>query len=99
MAPEARLTHPYSYIEQELAQLREDSDKQQTLTEIVEWLEQRKEAVPCERLILHRDYHPWNVLIDEEERPWVIDWDWQVGDARFDLAWACMLSYRSGAFR
>lgn len=73
------------------------------LVGVVQWLEQRKEAAWCERpVILHRDYHPWNVLVDGVEgvdgctRLWVLDWDWQVGDPRFDLAWTCTLMQRSG---
>ncbi|MFT4296206.1 MAG: phosphotransferase family protein [Micropruina sp.] len=96
--PDAELAHPYGYIEQELGRLRADSDQQAVLGEIVDWLEMHKGSVPCERLsVLHRDYHPWNVLVTAERRLVVIDWDWQIGDARFDLAWACMLIYRSGA--
>ncbi|ADB30186.1 aminoglycoside phosphotransferase [Kribbella flavida DSM 17836] len=89
-------THPYGYIEHELEQLRRDSESHAPLVEVVNWLEKRKHTVPCERpVILHRDYHPWNVLVDGGERLWVIDWDWQIGDARFDLAWTCMLMQRS----
>lgn len=90
---------PHSYIERELERLRRDSanSPHARLSEIVQWLERRKQAVPCERpAILHRDYHPWNVLIDTAEHLWVIDWNWQIGDARFDLAWTCTLLQRSG---
>jgi aminoglycoside phosphotransferase (APT) family kinase protein len=99
LAPETTLAQPYEFIEHELDQLRIDSQHSPhtTLMEIVQWLEQRKATVPCMRpAILHRDYHPWNVLIDTAERAWVIDWDWQIGDARFDLAWTLMLMRRSG---
>ena len=99
LEPAACLTHPYGYIERELEQLRRDSvnSPHAMLPEVVQWLEQRKRAVPCERpAILHRDYHPWNVLVDAAEHLWVIDWDWRIGDARFDLAWTCMLMRRSG---
>ena len=98
LEPAAVLTDPYSYIEQELEQLRRDAARSPhaMLAEIVQWLERRKKAVPCERpVVLHRDYHPWNVLVDGAEHLWVIDWDWRIGDARFDLAWTCMLMRRS----
>jgi len=90
---------PYSYLDHELALLRRDSEgsPHARLSQVIQWLEQGKGTVPCERpAILHRDYHPWNVLVDDEEHLWVIDWDWQVGDARFDLAWTCTLMERSG---
>jgi aminoglycoside phosphotransferase (APT) family kinase protein len=86
--------HPYAFIDRELGQLRRDSERSPhpTLTEVVGWLEQRKEAVPClQPAILHRDYHPWNVLVDAVERLWVVGWDWSIGDARFDLAWTLRL--------
>lgn len=93
------LAQPYVCIEHELDQLRRDSQHfpYGTLTEVVQWLEQRKQTVPCDRpAILHRDDHPWNVLIDATERAWGIDWDWQIGDACFDLAWMLVLMRRSG---
>jgi aminoglycoside phosphotransferase (APT) family kinase protein len=98
LEPAAVRAHPYGYIDQELEQLRRDSanSPHPMLTEVVTWLELRKQTVPCERpVILHRDYHPWNVMVDSAERLWVLDWDWQIGDARFDLAWTCMLMQRS----
>lgn len=90
---------PYGYLDHELALLRRDSEgsPHAMLPQILQWLEQRKNTVPCERpAILHRDYHPWNVLVDAEEHLWVIDWDWQIGDPRFDLAWTCTLMERGG---
>lgn len=98
LEPAAVPTQPYSCIEQELEHLHRDGahSPHAILAEVVQWLEERKETVPCERpVILHRDYHPWNVLMDTAERPWVIDWDWRIGDARFDLAWTCTLLQRS----
>lgn len=98
LEPAAPVT-PDEYLERELRRLRRDSSNapHPALAEIVEWLERRKRAVPCERpAILHRDYHPWNVVVDAADRVWVIDWDWQIGDARFDLAWTRTLMQRSG---
>ena len=99
LQPGAGSVDPASYLEHELALLRRDSANAQhaMLPRVVDWLEQGKESVPCERpAILHRDYHPWNVLVDADEQLWVIDWDWQIGDPRFDLAWTCTLMQRSG---
>jgi len=98
-APEFTLAQPYVIIDHRLDHLRRDSQHSpyRTLTEVVQWLEQRKQTVPCDRpAILHRDYHPWNVLIDATERAWVIDWDWQIGDACFALTWTLVLMRRSG---
>lgn len=92
-------TPPCSHLDHELACLRRDGDSSPhtTLMEVVRWLEERKGVVSCEQaVILHRDYHPWNVMTDAADRLWVLDWDWQIGDARSDLAWTCTLMQRSG---
>lgn len=99
LEPAADLTDPYSHIERELEKLRRDSASCPDVVpaQVIRWLERRRRDVPCERpVILHRDYHPWNVVVDEAERLWVVDWDWSIGDARFDLAWTCTLMRRSG---
>ena len=98
--PAAGLMGPYDYIDTELARLRRDcaESAHPALARILPWLQRRGTAVPCDRpAILHRDYHAWNVLVTGTDELWVIDWDWQIGDARFDLAWTCMLMDRSGA--
>lgn len=65
--------------------------------DILQWLESEKRSIgnrkPC---ILHRDYHPWNVLVEESIEFYVIDWVWGIGDYRFDLAWTVTLMERSG---
>lgn len=45
--------------------------------------------------LLHRDYHPWNVLLDACGKMYVIDLTLQQGDARFDVAWTYALMGRS----
>lgn len=96
--PSAGAACSYGYIDEELAGIRRDGENSRrvTLTGVVRWLEENKRVAFCARpAILHRDYHPWNVLVDAAERLWVVDWDWRIGDARFDLAWACTLLRRS----
>ncbi|MCX7773684.1 MAG: aminoglycoside phosphotransferase family protein [Clostridia bacterium] len=62
-----------------------------------EWLEMGAASVKDMGLsILHRDYHPWNVLRDKEGKLYVIDWIWGIGDYRFDLLWTTALMARSG---
>ncbi|WP_405063577.1 phosphotransferase family protein [Kribbella sp. NBC_01505] len=98
LEPTAVRADPDGYLDRELEQMRRDcaNSPRSILGEVVAWLEERKRTVACERLVvLHRDYHPWNVLVDSAEHLWVIDWDWQLGDPRFDLAWTCMLMERS----
>ena len=65
---------------------------------IVEWLEERKEFVPCaEPSIVHRDFHAMNVLLDEKDNPIVIDWGAaEVSDSRVDTAWSLLLYFAYG---
>ena len=65
---------------------------------IVEWLEERKELVPCEKpSIVHRDFHAMNVLLDEKDNPIVIDWGAAgVSDSRVDTAWSLLLYFAYG---
>jgi aminoglycoside phosphotransferase (APT) family kinase protein len=60
---------------------------------IVEWLDQRRDLVPCQRpSVVHLDYHPGNILLGEAGSATVIDWTQvDVSDHRFDLAWTLML--------
>ncbi len=60
---------------------------------IVEWMEERKDTVPCETpSITHNDFHGFNMLLDEKKNVFVIDWGaLRVTDARYDLAWTLLL--------
>ena len=87
------------FIEEELCEIERLAQENdiQNLAPIVAWLRDRKNTVAAERpSILHRDYHPWNVLVDVNGQIHVIDLVWGVGDYRFDLAWLCTLMERSG---
>ncbi len=60
---------------------------------VVEWLDQRRERVPCERpSVIHWDYHPGNILLGDDGSATVIDWTQvDVSDSRLDLAWTLLL--------
>jgi aminoglycoside phosphotransferase (APT) family kinase protein len=78
---------------QEIARLR--ADARPPFAPVIDWLDAHK--VTCARpVISHRDYHPWNVLIDGAGRTVVLDWEWEIADSRFDLAWMVTLMARSG---
>lgn len=87
-------------LARQLQQLRRDASASPhtELTRVVDWLDEHRTGVRSEGpVILHRDYHPWNVLVDNAGELWVLDWDWGTGDPRFDVAWASTLLARSGA--
>lgn len=67
------------------------------LAPLVDWLYTNRKSVPSpEPVITHRDFHPWNILLTSSGVPYVIDWGWQLSDARYDLAWTLTLLERSG---
>jgi len=79
--------------EEEIGRLRQDSRPE--FSPVIDWLDAHR--VRCSRpVISHRDYHPWNVLLDAGGRAVVLDWDWEIADPRFDLAWMLTLMQRSG---
>ena len=65
------------------------------LMPIVNWLQKRIPDVPCTNYsITHGDFHPMNILVDEKENSYVIDWGAsRVADFRSDLAWTLLLHH------
>lgn len=93
------LKDTFEFIEKELTQVETLAAENGSshFEPIVHWLRREKSGVSDEKLsILHRDYHPWNVLVDAENDIYVVDLIWGIGDYRFDLAWLCTLMERSG---
>lgn len=63
---------------------------------VIKWLKDRSSSIEeYENVFLHRDYHPWNVIVSENEL-FVFDLQWCYGDYRFDVAWTASLMKRSG---
>ncbi|MCL2054649.1 MAG: aminoglycoside phosphotransferase family protein [Oscillospiraceae bacterium] len=50
------------------------------------------ENPPC---YVHRDYHVWNVLMDNSQKLYLIDMELTQGDFRFDAGWTYMLQSRT----
>lgn len=67
------------------------------LNAVYQWLAYNKKTIHnLKPAILHRDYHPWNIIGNQNGFYYVIDWVWGIGDYRFDLAWTVTLMERSG---
>lgn len=65
---------------------------------LIDWLDAHRAAItPADVSVLHRDFHPLNVMLREDGSPVVIDWGASsVGDYRDDLAWTMLLSSTFG---
>jgi len=62
---------------QEIAELLNRYAQLKRLLPVVEWLCAHEDEVnDLKPAILHRDYHPWNVVVDENKNAKVIDWVW-----------------------
>jgi Predicted aminoglycoside phosphotransferase len=88
-----------SFIEKEINDIKKlaEENKLEYFNQIIDWLQKEKVNIIGQKLsIIHRDYHPWNVIVDSNEKIYVIDLLWGVGDYRFDLAWTYTLMERSG---
>lgn len=80
---------PLALINREIHVMRGLADKRQQreFLPAIDWLYANRDRVPCTQpVVTHRNYHPWNVLMTDDGTPYVIDWVWQISDARFDLA-------------
>ncbi len=47
---------------------------------------------------IHRDYHVWNVLLDSNQKLYLVDMELKQGDYRFDVGWTYMLQSRSAIY-
>jgi len=64
---------------------------------MVDWLYSHRAEFPCDNpAITHRDFVPSNIVLDPRGMPHVVDWGWQVGDPRYDLAWTLLALRRGG---
>ena len=62
------------------------------------WLAEQRERTACDRAsVVHYDFHPDNILEDEDGKLYVIDWtSAEISDYRFDLAWTLTLALAYG---
>jgi aminoglycoside phosphotransferase (APT) family kinase protein len=87
----------YAQIDGWLAQAREVAARFRPVDfgPAVAWLAARRDGLACPRPApVHRDFHPWNILVRADGSPVVIDCTGAgVTDPRFDLAWTLLLAY------
>jgi len=92
---------PYTFINDWLSRRQGEIDHFQKyeFTPVLDWLKERSLDVPCERRsVVHLDYHPNNILIQDDGRAFVIDWtNVDLADFRLDLAWTTLLTSTHGS--
>ncbi len=89
----------HALINREIHTLRglaQNRDQQEYLP-VIDWLYERRKSVSSEGMVVnHRNYTLSNVLVGPTGAMSVVDWGWQIGDARFDLAWTLLDLERAG---
>jgi len=80
------------------AQERIDRHQKGEFQPVLDWLRERSSDILCKRLsVIHFDYHPYNVLLQNDGRAFVIDWtNIDIADFRLDLAWTILLTSTYG---
>lgn len=87
------------FIEKEIDEIKQQIEENNLpqFIPIIDWLHKGiLKIVPHKASIIHRDYHPWNVIASDNLKLYVIDLIWGIGDYRFDLALMYCLMERSG---
>lgn len=95
---ERSISSTTSFLEKEINDIKSITKENNFdyFIEVIGWLNSAKGNIIDNKLsIIHRDFHPWNVLVDTNGKLYVIDLLWDIGDYRFDLAWTCTLMERS----
>lgn len=74
--------------------LREKVDRYPQVKEIFQWLENNKPDDPVKLSIVHGDFHPMNLMVEDGKVLGVLDWSgFHIGDAMTDLGWTLGLFY------
>jgi aminoglycoside phosphotransferase (APT) family kinase protein len=76
--------------------LAQNRDQREYLP-VIDWLYERRKSISTEAMVVnHRNYTLSNVIVGPSGAMSVVDWGWQIGDARFDLAWTLLDLERAG---
>ena len=85
-----------SYLHMTLERAVRDLDERGPpwLRPVLDWLDERRQGVSPGRFsVLHRDFHPGNIMVKPDGFHAVIDWGASsIGDFREDLAWTVLLA-------
>jgi len=86
---------PYHYLARLLTSFKDliEIHNKKEFIPVLRWLVERMDTVPHDKLsLLHGDYHLANVMVDDQDEMYVIDWiDGSIGDYRVDLAWTLII--------
>ncbi|MHA2425018.1 MAG: phosphotransferase family protein [Candidatus Thorarchaeota archaeon] len=86
--------NPFAVIDQSLRRPKREiasyPDDLKELSLLVDWLEKHKADNPCgELVVIHGDYHTFNLLIDRNENLQILDWTGiNISDYRRDLGFS-----------
>jgi aminoglycoside phosphotransferase (APT) family kinase protein len=87
---------PFAFVDAWLTAARQTLARSPStgLEPMVKWLAAHRGQAPCrEPAVVHRDFHPNNILLRPDGSAVVIDWTGLgVSDPRFDLAWTLLLA-------
>ena len=84
------------YLEMDLERVARDLDERGPpwLKPVLDWLDENRHGVSPGRFsVLHRDFHPGNIMVRPDGSHAVIDWGAaSLGDPRADLMWTVLLA-------
>ncbi len=89
--------NPYYFINRKILIYEKmiNQSEYHVLQPILDWLIERKNDAYSKKIsIIHRDFHPHNIIVTKEGKAFVIDWpSCSIGDYREDLGWSLLLTY------
>ena len=89
--------NPYAVIDQALRgiklRIERFPDDLVEMSVLVNWLDENKTKNPCNELVvIHGDYHPLNIIVDDQHRFQILDWTGiNISDFRRDLGFTATI--------
>ena len=90
--------NPFALIDRTLSNcnnlVRKFPDDLVELIPLIQWLEENKTKNPCTKLVvIHGDYHPFNVIVNEDNQLIILDWTGiNISDFRRELGFTAVLT-------